>query len=77
MVVCAGSNLFPGRDENYVLSDLCAFSKQSISVLVIVACHFNSVLAQPTFVVEVSCFTAADSNEFGLHSLGLLVDNLY
>jgi hypothetical protein len=66
MVVCAGSNLFPGRIENYVLSDLCAFSKHLISVLVVVACHFNSILAQPTFAVEVSCFTAAESNEFGV-----------
>jgi len=66
MVVCAGSNLFPGRNENYVLLDLCAFLKHLISVLVIVACHFNSILVQPTFSIEVLCFTAADSNEFGV-----------
>jgi hypothetical protein len=66
MVVSAGSNLFPGRNENYVLSDLCAFWKHLIAVLVVVACHFNSILAQTTFAVEVSCFTAADSSEFGV-----------
>ncbi|CAK9228199.1 unnamed protein product [Sphagnum troendelagicum] len=37
-----------------------------ISVLVVVACDFNSIFTQPTFAIQVSCFTAADSNEFAV-----------
>jgi len=33
---------------------------------VVVACDFNSIFTQPTFAIQVSCFTAADSNEFAV-----------
>jgi hypothetical protein len=53
------------RDQTYSevgMKIMCSH----ISVLVVVACHFNSIFTQPTFAIQVSCFTAADSNEFAV-----------
>ncbi len=53
------------RDQTYSQVGMKIMCSQ-ISVLVVVACHFNSIFTQPTFAIQVSCFTAADSNEFAV-----------
>jgi hypothetical protein len=53
------------RDQTYSQVGMKIMCSQ-ISVLVVVVCDFNSIFTQPTFAIQVSCFTAADSNEFTL-----------
>jgi hypothetical protein len=53
------------RDQTYTQVGMKIMCSQ-ISVLVVVTCHFNSIFTQPTFAIQVSCFTAADSNEFAV-----------
>ncbi len=53
------------RDQTYSQVGMKIMCSQ-ISVLVVVVCDFNSIFTQPTFAIQVSCFTAADSNEFAL-----------
>ncbi len=53
------------RDQTYSQVGMKIMCSQ-ISVLVVVACHFNSIFTQPPFAIQVSCFTVADSNEFAV-----------
>jgi hypothetical protein len=53
------------RDQTYSQVGMKIMCSQ-ISVLVVVTCDFNSIFTQPTFATQVSCFTAADSNEFAV-----------
>jgi hypothetical protein len=53
------------QDQTYSQVGMKIMCSQ-ISVLVVVACHFNSIFTQPTFAIQVSCFTVADSNEFAV-----------
>ncbi|CAK9877290.1 unnamed protein product [Sphagnum jensenii] len=53
------------RDQTYSQVGMKIMCSQ-ISVLVVVACDFNSICTQTTFAIQISCFTAADSNEFAV-----------
>ncbi len=53
------------RDQTYSQVGMKIMCSQ-ISVLVVVACDFNSICTRTTFAIQISCFTAADSNEFAV-----------
>jgi hypothetical protein len=53
------------RDQTYSQVGMKIMCSQ-ISVLVVVAYHFNSIFTQPTFAIQVSCFTTANSNGFAV-----------